>query len=112
MILLLQRDLKKYVVALIKYVSCVQSSIFPYCQHAVETIWLAVRDLLQPTHPVEVRHTCLAFLKALIYGQVRYYSACVWTVGSLVLSCHVVSIVWGPGNPSCSLLPFGSATHS
>lgn len=43
-------------------------------QHAVETIWLAVRDLLEPSQPVEVRHTCLSFLKALIYGQVPHPS--------------------------------------
>ena len=53
-------------------------------QHAVETIWLTVRDLLEPTQPVEVRHTCLGFIKALIYGQVPSFAAT-----SYLVSFHI-----------------------
>ncbi|XP_062507428.1 tuberin-like isoform X2 [Corticium candelabrum] len=38
-------------------------------EHAVEAIWVAVQDLVQPSNPLEVRVVVLKFLKALIQGQ-------------------------------------------
>ena len=46
-------------------------SALPAPQHAVQAIWKAVRDLLQPSQPVEVRHTTLGFTQALVSGQYR-----------------------------------------
>lgn len=49
---------------------------FPNCrplcwlQHAVEALWKAVEDLLQPERPPEARHAVLALLKAIVQGQV------------------------------------------
>lgn len=40
-------------------------------QHAVEALWKAVSDLLQPERPPEARHAVLALLKAIVQGQVR-----------------------------------------
>lgn len=39
-------------------------------QHAVEAIWKAVADMLQPDRPAEARHAVLHLLKAIIQGQV------------------------------------------
>uniref|UniRef100_A0A2K5V7L7 TSC complex subunit 2 n=1 Tax=Macaca fascicularis TaxID=9541 RepID=A0A2K5V7L7_MACFA len=38
-------------------------------EHAVEALWKAVADLLQPERPLEARHAVLALLKAIIQGQ-------------------------------------------
>jgi tuberous sclerosis protein 2 len=38
-------------------------------EHAVEAIWVAIQDLVQPTHSLEVREIVLTFLKSLILGQ-------------------------------------------
>lgn len=38
-------------------------------QHAVEALWEAVSDLLQPERPPEARHAVLALLKAIVQGQ-------------------------------------------
>ncbi|KAM4820069.1 tuberin isoform 4-T4 [Thomomys bottae] len=38
-------------------------------EHAVEALWKAVSDLLQPDRPPEARHAVLALLKAIIQGQ-------------------------------------------
>ncbi|XP_006874018.1 PREDICTED: tuberin [Chrysochloris asiatica] len=38
-------------------------------EHAVEALWKAVSDLLQPERPPEARHAVLALLKALVQGQ-------------------------------------------
>uniref|UniRef100_A0A8C5NX52 Tuberin n=1 Tax=Jaculus jaculus TaxID=51337 RepID=A0A8C5NX52_JACJA len=38
-------------------------------QHAVEALWRAVSDLLQPDRPPEARHAVLALLKAIVQGQ-------------------------------------------
>ncbi|XP_004596682.2 tuberin isoform X2 [Ochotona princeps] len=38
-------------------------------EHAVEALWKAVADLLQPERPPEARHAVLALLKAIIQGQ-------------------------------------------
>ncbi|XP_069065851.1 tuberin isoform X3 [Pleurodeles waltl] len=38
-------------------------------EHAVESIWQAVSDLLLPEHPAEARHAVLHLLKAIIQGQ-------------------------------------------
>ena len=40
-----------------------------YLQHAVQAIWKATRDLLQPSQPAEARHTALGFTRALVAGQ-------------------------------------------
>jgi hypothetical protein len=40
-------------------------------QHAVEALWKAVSDLLQPERPPEARHAVLTLLKAIVQGQVR-----------------------------------------
>ncbi|XP_005869387.1 PREDICTED: tuberin isoform X1 [Myotis brandtii] len=37
--------------------------------HAVEALWKAVADLLQPERPPEARHAVLALLKAIVQGQ-------------------------------------------
>ncbi|KAM9725264.1 tuberin isoform 7-T7 [Dama dama] len=37
--------------------------------HAVEALWKAVSDLLQPERPPEARHAVLALLKAIVQGQ-------------------------------------------
>ena len=39
-------------------------------QHAVQVVWQAIRDLIEPSQPTDVRHTALFFTKALISGQV------------------------------------------
>ncbi|PNJ01748.1 TSC2 isoform 9 [Pongo abelii] len=39
-------------------------------EHAVEALWKAVADLLQPERPLEARHAVLALLKAIVQGQV------------------------------------------
>ncbi|XP_068918994.1 tuberin isoform X6 [Petaurus breviceps papuanus] len=38
-------------------------------EHAVEAIWRAVADMLQPERPAEARHAVLYLLKAIIQGQ-------------------------------------------
>ncbi|XP_073070444.1 tuberin isoform X6 [Manis javanica] len=38
-------------------------------EHAVEALWEAVSDLLQPERPPEARHAVLALLKAIVQGQ-------------------------------------------
>ncbi|XP_010618734.1 tuberin isoform X2 [Fukomys damarensis] len=38
-------------------------------EHAVEALWNAVADLLQPERPPEARHAVLALLKAIVQGQ-------------------------------------------
>nr|XP_045017595.1 tuberin isoform X6 [Jaculus jaculus] len=38
-------------------------------EHAVEALWRAVSDLLQPDRPPEARHAVLALLKAIVQGQ-------------------------------------------
>nr|XP_005007464.1 tuberin isoform X7 [Cavia porcellus] len=38
-------------------------------EHAVEALWKAVEDLLQPERPPEARHAVLALLKAIVQGQ-------------------------------------------
>ncbi|XP_043312061.1 tuberin isoform X6 [Cervus elaphus] len=38
-------------------------------EHAVEALWKAVSDLLQPERPPEARHAVLALLKAIVQGQ-------------------------------------------
>nr|XP_056722512.1 tuberin [Euleptes europaea] len=38
-------------------------------EHAVEAIWKAVADMLQPDRPLEARHAVLHLLKAVIQGQ-------------------------------------------
>ncbi|XP_019568658.2 tuberin isoform X2 [Rhinolophus sinicus] len=38
-------------------------------EHAVEALWKAVADLLQPEKPPEARHAVLALLKAIVQGQ-------------------------------------------
>ncbi|KAM7148289.1 tuberin isoform 1-T2 [Molossus nigricans] len=38
-------------------------------EHAVEALWKAVADLLQPERPPEARHAVLALLKAIVQGQ-------------------------------------------
>ncbi|CAB4012447.1 tuberin-like, partial [Paramuricea clavata] len=38
-------------------------------EHAVEALWLAVKDLLQPENPADVRHITLQFLTSLVTGQ-------------------------------------------
>uniref|UniRef100_A0A2K5K277 Rap-GAP domain-containing protein n=1 Tax=Colobus angolensis palliatus TaxID=336983 RepID=A0A2K5K277_COLAP len=38
-------------------------------EHAVEALWKAVADLLQPERPLEARHAVLALLKAIVQGQ-------------------------------------------
>ncbi|XP_069503431.1 tuberin isoform X2 [Ambystoma mexicanum] len=38
-------------------------------EHAVESIWQAISDLLLPEHPMESRHAVLSLLKAIIQGQ-------------------------------------------
>ncbi|KAL6091906.1 hypothetical protein STEG23_002832 [Scotinomys teguina] len=38
-------------------------------EHAVEALWKAVSDLLQPERPAEARHAVLALLKAIVQGQ-------------------------------------------
>ncbi|RXM27679.1 Tuberin [Acipenser ruthenus] len=38
-------------------------------ENAVEAVWKAVEDLLQPDQPVEARHAVLQLLKAIIQGQ-------------------------------------------
>uniref|UniRef100_A0A8C5K809 Tuberin n=1 Tax=Jaculus jaculus TaxID=51337 RepID=A0A8C5K809_JACJA len=38
-------------------------------RHAVEALWRAVSDLLQPDRPPEARHAVLALLKAIVQGQ-------------------------------------------
>ncbi|KAM9208697.1 tuberin isoform 2-T2 [Dugong dugon] len=38
-------------------------------EHAVEALWKAVADLLQPDRPPEARHAVLALLKAIVQGQ-------------------------------------------
>ena len=40
-------------------------------KHAVQAIWLAIKDLIVPSQPTEVRHAALVFTRALISGQVR-----------------------------------------
>lgn len=45
-------------------------------QHAVEALWKAVSDLLQPERPPEARHAVLALLKAIVQGQVRLVPFC------------------------------------
>jgi len=42
-----------------------------FLQHAVESIWLAVKDLIDPAQPTDVRQFTLTFLRNLIFGQVR-----------------------------------------
>lgn len=42
-----------------------------FLQHAVEAIWKAIADMLQPERPLEARHAVLHLLKAIIQGQVR-----------------------------------------
>uniref|UniRef100_UPI0029557267 uncharacterized protein LOC132677831 n=1 Tax=Panthera onca TaxID=9690 RepID=UPI0029557267 len=39
-------------------------------EHAVEALWKAVEDMLQPERPPEARHAVLALLKAIVQGQV------------------------------------------
>ena len=39
-------------------------------QHAVESIWLTIKDLIEPSQPAEVRQFTLTFLRNLIFGQV------------------------------------------
>jgi hypothetical protein len=46
-------------------------TLFCWWQHAVEALWKAVSDLLQPERPPEARHAVLALLKAIVQGQVR-----------------------------------------
>ncbi|XP_037013158.2 tuberin isoform X3 [Artibeus jamaicensis] len=38
-------------------------------EHAVEALWKAVADLLQPERPPEARHAVLALLKSIVQGQ-------------------------------------------
>ncbi|KAM5227476.1 tuberin isoform 6-T6 [Ctenodactylus gundi] len=38
-------------------------------EHAVEALWKAVADLLQPERPLEARHAVLALMKAIVQGQ-------------------------------------------
>ncbi|GAB5583199.1 tuberin isoform X5 [Prionailurus iriomotensis] len=38
-------------------------------EHAVEALWKAVEDMLQPERPPEARHAVLALLKAIVQGQ-------------------------------------------
>lgn len=38
-------------------------------EHAVEALWKAVADLLQPERPPEARHAVLALLRAIVQGQ-------------------------------------------
>ncbi|XP_054991382.1 tuberin isoform X2 [Sorex araneus] len=38
-------------------------------EHAVEALWKAVEDLLQPERPPEARHAVLTLLKAVVQGQ-------------------------------------------
>jgi tuberous sclerosis protein 2 len=38
-------------------------------EHAVQAIWKAVQDLLQPRHTADVRHAVLRFTQALVAGQ-------------------------------------------
>lgn len=40
-----------------------------HVQYAVQAIWKAVCDLLQVSHPVEVRHAVLQFTIAMVAGQ-------------------------------------------
>ena len=41
-----------------------------HSQHAVQAIWQAIKDLVDPSQPVEARHAALVFTRALIRGQV------------------------------------------
>lgn len=40
-------------------------------QHAVEAVWKAVEDMMQPEQPPEARHAVLVLLRAIIQGQVH-----------------------------------------
>lgn len=39
-------------------------------QHAVEALWLTIKDLLEESKPAEVRQLTLEFIAALVSGQV------------------------------------------
>ncbi|KAM8842478.1 tuberin isoform 1-T2 [Synchiropus picturatus] len=38
-------------------------------EHAVESVWKSVEDILSPEHPAEARHAVLQLLRAIIQGQ-------------------------------------------
>ncbi|KTG36530.1 hypothetical protein cypCar_00044086, partial [Cyprinus carpio] len=40
-------------------------------EHAVEAVWKAVEDMMQPEQPPEARHAVLVLLRAIIQGQVH-----------------------------------------
>ena len=46
-----------------------ESWMFLFVQHAIESIWVAIEDLIDLDQPVEVRHAAFRFLSALIDGQ-------------------------------------------
>ena len=48
---------------------CCHSDDLLTWQYAVQAIWRAVRDLLDPSQPAEVRQAVLQFSQALVRGQ-------------------------------------------
>ena len=63
-------------------------------QHAVEALWKAVSDLLQPERPPEARHAVLALLKAIVQGQVRVAALCLGGAGAGHVLTAPVGHVW------------------
>lgn len=46
------------------------TSVCVVVQHAVETVWKAVEDMLTPEQPADARRAVLLLLRAIIQGQV------------------------------------------
>lgn len=68
-------------------------------QHAVEALWKAVSDLLQPERPPEARHAVLALLKAIVQGQVG--ARATFALLSLVRAQAQVCRILGALQPDC-----------
>lgn len=63
-------------------------------QHAVEALWLTIKDLLEESNPTEVRQLALEFITALVSGQVFFldsFAPCVPN-GVVVMSLCLCSI--------------------
>ncbi len=47
------------------------NAALPRTQHAVQAIWQAISDLIDPSQPADVRHATLTFARSMISGQVQ-----------------------------------------
>lgn len=69
-------NLQSFEFVYVNYFANIRIPYIIFFQHAVETVWKSVEDMLVPEQPPEARHAVLQLLKAIIQGQVQSMHTC------------------------------------